>query len=310
MDERGKERNEEEEWYTPPANTSASFLNQREGVGLRGQEEWEGEDSSKASARRISQLYSLSPFTTTKAADDQKERFDDSDTSSEGDLGSNSRGRRRDRERRGKDKRSRERDSKSRSADREERCKQGRNREEKSSSEGEERQRAMEGRRSREVNGKERIDSEASSGASKRSPRTEEVPHRKLSCSSAGSEYSRKLDLPTQPSASKWSDNESRYAPISLDSHVLKHKPASRRSLDSGRYESGGREEKRERLEESRVGRRSDGGDYRPAMTMSRNGQGSAAATGGPQKEMPANLLDIFSQIAQFQKEKGVKPKK
>ncbi|KAM6962546.1 tetratricopeptide repeat protein 14 [Aplochiton taeniatus] len=217
-DERGKGRNEEEEeeeeeeeWYSPPANTSASFLNQRDGVAQRGQGEWEGEDGSKASASRISQLYSLSPFTITKAAHSKTERSDDSGTSSEDDLGS------------------------------------------------------------------------------------------------LGSEHSRKVD---QPSGSKWSDSDSRYAPGSVDSHVLKHKPASRRSLDSGRYESGGREEKRERLEESRAGRRSDGGDYRPAGALSRNGQGSDAVARGPQKEMPANLLDIFSQIAQFQKEKGVQPKK
>ncbi|XP_041704935.1 tetratricopeptide repeat protein 14-like isoform X2 [Coregonus clupeaformis] len=112
------------------------------------------------------------------------------------------------------------------------------------------------------------------------------VKHRRMSSSSAGSEHSRKSDqyandLPSQ-------------------SHIS----TSRRS-DSGKY---GSTERGDKKGLNRGTRRSDG-DYRSSTDTTRNGNGSSAE-GNQKKELPTNLLDLFSQIAQFEKEKCVKPKK
>ncbi|KAK6309014.1 hypothetical protein J4Q44_G00204770 [Coregonus suidteri] len=111
------------------------------------------------------------------------------------------------------------------------------------------------------------------------------VKHRRMSSSSAGSEHSRKSDqyandLPSQ-------------------SHIS----TSRRS-DSGKY---GSTERGDKKGLNRGTRRSDG-DYRSSTDTTRNGNGSSAE-GNQKKELPTNLLDLFSQIAQFEKEKCVKPK-
>lgn len=63
---------------------------------------------------------------------------------------------------------------------------------------------------------------------------------------------------------------------------------ARRGSLDGGRYERGNGER----------------------ASVSGTKADDKAKTDGPKKELPANLLDIFNQIEQFQKEKGVRPKK
>ncbi|KAK6309015.1 hypothetical protein J4Q44_G00204780 [Coregonus suidteri] len=111
------------------------------------------------------------------------------------------------------------------------------------------------------------------------------VKHRRMS-SSASSEHSCKSDqyandLPSQ-------------------SHIS----TSRRS-DSGKY---GSTERGDKKGLNRGTRRSDG-DYRSSTDTTRNGNGSSAE-GNQKKELPTNLLDLFSQIAQFEKEKCVKPKK
>uniref|UniRef100_A0A6Q2XVH3 S1 motif domain-containing protein n=1 Tax=Esox lucius TaxID=8010 RepID=A0A6Q2XVH3_ESOLU len=75
------------------------------------------------------------------------------------------------------------------------------------------------------------------------------------------------------------------------------------RRSDSGRYGI----TERDKEEENRGIRRSDGGDNRSSPYTSRNGKSSAG--GSQKKELPSNLLDLFSQIAQFEKEK-CKPQK
>ncbi|TNM88168.1 hypothetical protein fugu_006389 [Takifugu bimaculatus] len=69
---------------------------------------------------------------------------------------------------------------------------------------------------------------------------------------------------------------------------------------DNGQMEKEGREERAER-ESSRSG----GG----SSSRSQGSGGSLTSAGRPRKDLPSNLLDIFSQIAQFEKEKGIKPK-
>ncbi|XP_029606989.1 tetratricopeptide repeat protein 14 isoform X2 [Salmo trutta] len=115
----------------------------------------------------------------------------------------------------------------------------------------------------------------------------EKVKHRRMSSSSAGSEHSRKSDQYTNDLPSQ--------------SHISTY-----RRSDSGKY---GSTERGDKKEQERGTRRSDGGDYRSSTDATRNGKGSSAG-GSQKKELPTNLLDLFSQIAQFEKEKSVKPKK
>uniref|UniRef100_A0A8C8GEX1 S1 motif domain-containing protein n=1 Tax=Oncorhynchus tshawytscha TaxID=74940 RepID=A0A8C8GEX1_ONCTS len=115
----------------------------------------------------------------------------------------------------------------------------------------------------------------------------EKVKHRRMSSSSAGSEHSRKSDQYTNDLPSQ--------------SHISTY-----RRSDSGKY---GSTERGDKKEQERGTRRSDGGDYRSSTDATRNGKGSSAG-GSQKKELPTNLLDLFSQIAQFEKEKCVKPKK
>lgn len=65
------------------------------------------------------------------------------------------------------------------------------------------------------------------------------------------------------------------------------------------------KESRKGRAEENRSGNRSEGGNNKRLE----RGVTSASAE-RPKKELPANLLDIFNQIAKFEKEKGVGPKK
>ncbi|XP_062306329.1 tetratricopeptide repeat protein 14 isoform X1 [Osmerus eperlanus] len=149
--------------------------------------------------------------------------------------------------------------------------------------------------RSKERNGGER---EASRGLG--SPR-----HRKLSStSSVGSEYSRKSELPSQSqTSSRRSEGSNQDSFASRRSDGGKESDLSRRS-DSGRHEVGARSSKKEDI---KAARKSEGDNQFPSNT-SRNGRGSS--DGGDKKALPANLLDIFSQIAQFEKEKGGKQNK
>lgn len=69
---------------------------------------------------------------------------------------------------------------------------------------------------------------------------------------------------------------------------------------DNGQMEKDGRQERAER-ESSRSGGGSSSRSEGPGASLS--------SAGRPRKDLPSNLLDIFSQIAQFEKEKGIKPK-
>lgn len=94
---------------------------------------------------------------------------------------------------------------------------------------------------------------------------------RRVSCSSGDSEYSRRSSF--QSEYPRFSRNES-----------------SRRSSFDGRYEKGNGESQKG---SSSSNTRADDNDKQDR----------------PKKSLPPNLLNIFSQIEQFEKEKGVKPK-
>ncbi|XP_042370068.1 tetratricopeptide repeat protein 14 isoform X2 [Plectropomus leopardus] len=273
-----KEKEEDEvEWYPAPPNTSATFLNQKggPGFGMRDEEEVVEKDSED---RRICQLYSLSG-----ASEDEE---------------SNSSRRERKRRDEGEESRTRRmKNSLSRSPEREERGSRSREGRDKSRERG------------REDNRKDRRDSD-----SKRRSSFDESRQRKVSCSSAESEYSWKSSF-----KSEYFGN-----PSSASKHVesrMRHDSAKRNSLDGGRVESRGWEEIREveeakRERDGRKGKeedeRSDGGNGRRSDGVGNNNkQSSLTPVPGarPKKDLPSNLLDIFNQIAQFEKEKGVRPK-
>ncbi|XP_037830181.1 tetratricopeptide repeat protein 14 isoform X2 [Kryptolebias marmoratus] len=128
---------------------------------------------------------------------------------------------------------------------------------------------------------------------SKRRGSLEENKTRKLSSSSAELEYSRRSSF------------QSEYSGISGSTYRhpenrMRHDSSTRSSLDSGRNENkdrqDGDEAEREKAEE----------EGRQTQKSDSNGQ----SEGGSKKNLPAHLLSIFNQIAQFEKEKGLKPKK
>ncbi|XP_078114541.1 tetratricopeptide repeat protein 14 [Sander vitreus] len=269
-----KEKEEDEvEWYPAPPNTSATFLNQKGGPGF-GERDEEEVVEKDAEDRRISQLYSLS------AASEDGE----SDSS------------RRDRKR-GDREESRTRKRKntlSRSPEREERGSRSREREDKSRDRGKEDYR------------KDRRGSD-----SKRRSSLDENRKRKVSCSSAESEYSRKSSF-----KSEYLGNSG-----SASKHVesrMRHDSSRWNSFDGGRYENKGWEEIRELEEAKRDCRKGKVDDERSDAGNSKNSEGAgnhkqssltSVPVERPKKDLPSNLLDIFNQIAQFEKEKGVGPK-
>uniref|UniRef100_A0A8D0CWL2 Uncharacterized protein n=1 Tax=Sander lucioperca TaxID=283035 RepID=A0A8D0CWL2_SANLU len=128
--------------------------------------------------------------------------------------------------------------------------------------------------------GKEDYRKDGRGSDSKRRSSLDENRKRKVSCSSAESEYSRKSSL-----KSEYLGNSG-----SASKHVesrMRHDSSRWNSFDGGRYENKGWEEIRE-LEESSL---------------------TSVPVERPKKDLPSNLLDIFNQIAQFEKEKGVGPK-
>lgn len=140
---------------------------------------------------------------------------------------------------------------------------------------------------------------------------SDENRRRKVSCSSAESEYSRKSSVKSEYLGNSGSASKR------VESR-MRHDSSKRNSVDGGRYENRGREEIREvdeakrekgKVEEER--RRSDGGNGRRSDGAGNHKQsGLTSAPGGTtKKELPSNLLDIFNQIAQFEKEKGGRPK-
>ncbi|XP_040896224.1 tetratricopeptide repeat protein 14 isoform X2 [Toxotes jaculatrix] len=273
-----KENDEDEvEWYPAPPNTSATFLNQKGGpvFGKGGEDEVEEKDAEE---RRICQLYSLS------AASEN----DESDSS-------RSERKRRDRD---ESRARRRKNSLSRSPEREETRSRSRERREKNRERGQE-------------------DNRRSSDSKGRRSSLDENRKRKVSCSSVDSEYSRKSSFRSEysgnsSSASKHPENR------------VRHDSSKRNSFSGGRYENRGREDICEvedvrREKESRKGRveednsRSDGGlRKRSGSAANHNEPSGVTSVPGerPKKDLPSNLLDIFNQIAQFEKEKGVGPKK
>ncbi|XP_076010568.1 tetratricopeptide repeat protein 14 [Genypterus blacodes] len=93
--------------------------------------------------------------------------------------------------------------------------------------------------------------------------------------------------------------------------------PAKRSSVDGGRYEDREREAIRrgKAEEQNKSGSRSEGSHegtrLEAAGTYKESSGGvTSAAEGKTNKDLPTNLLDIFNQIAKFEKDKGVKPRK
>lgn len=157
-------------------------------------------------------------------------------------------------------------------------------------------------------NGKDRRNSD-----SKRRSSSGENRKRKVSCSSAESGYSR-----TSTFKSEYFGDSG-----SASKQVERHDSSKRNSFDGGSYECGGWEEMQEveearRALDNRKGKavedssRSDaGGSKRADGAVNHNKQSSLTSVpeGRANKDLPSNLLDIFNQIAQFKKEKGVGPK-
>ncbi|CAL1593365.1 unnamed protein product [Knipowitschia caucasica] len=104
------------------------------------------------------------------------------------------------------------------------------------------------------------------------------------------SDFSRK-DFETDAShiSTSSADSHSRRSSFPNDSRKLANRDTSRRSsMESGKYERRNTEE---------------------ASSSNAKGDDDTRSE-GPKKELPTNLLDIFSQIEQFKKEKGVRPSK
>lgn len=130
---------------------------------------------------------------------------------------------------------------------------------------------------------------------------------RRVSCSSAESEYSRKPNV------------KSEFVSKQLESRTI-HGASKRNSFEYGRYENRGRVEIRE-IKEAEKDDRKRSGQEESGRSERRDGlrsvgdgnheQGGLTSlpAGRPKKDLPSNLLDIFNQIAQFEREKGVRPK-
>ncbi|XP_022053629.2 tetratricopeptide repeat protein 14 isoform X1 [Acanthochromis polyacanthus] len=198
---------------------------------------------------------------------------------------------RRERKRGDREESRKRKDSLSRGPEREERRSRSREKREKSRERG------------KEDNRRDKRDSDF-----KRRSSVDE--NRKLSSSSAEAEYSWKSSsrseyLGNSGSASKHLENRAR------------HDSSTRSSFDGGRYENRGRQENRDVDEANREDSRkfraedesssSDRGHDRKSESAGNHSEQNSVR---PRKDVPANLLDIFNQIAQFEKEKGVKLKK
>ncbi|KAL6108344.1 ttc14 [Pungitius sinensis] len=150
--------------------------------------------------------------------------------------------------------------------------------------------------RGSEGNRKDRRDSD-----SKRSSSGEERK-RKVSCSSAESEYSRKSSFKPEYLGNSGSASKHAKGGMRCDS-------SRRNSLDCR-----GREELQELIEgkterDNRKGKVVDGSNRSDAGNHTKPSSLTSVPEGRANKELPSNLLDIFNQIAQFKKEKGAGPK-
>nr|XP_019959698.1 PREDICTED: tetratricopeptide repeat protein 14 isoform X1 [Paralichthys olivaceus] len=138
---------------------------------------------------------------------------------------------------------------------------------------------------------------------SKRRSSLDENRKRKVSCSSADSEYSRKSSVRSGysgNSASKQLENRSK-----------------RNSFDGRRYDNREREDTCEVEEVKREKERRRGGaeeDWSRSeggfSKKSESDEQRSVSGERSKKALPTNLLDIFNQIAQFEKHKGAGPKK
>ncbi|KAM3620270.1 uncharacterized protein V6R79_020713 [Siganus canaliculatus] len=178
--------------------------------------------------------------------------------------------------------------------------------------------RSPEGRsRSRERRERSRERGERRDSDVRRRSSVDENRKRKTSCSSAEADSSQKANSRSDylalnsGSSSKQPENRMRFDSL------------RRNSLDGGRYENRGREEDTWEGEEPKgqaAGRkvkveeknsRSEGGNVARSQSAGNHRQSGPTPVlgGGAKKDLPSNLLDIFNQIAQFEKEKGVRPK-
>uniref|UniRef100_A0A8C7WUP5 Tetratricopeptide repeat protein 14 n=1 Tax=Oryzias sinensis TaxID=183150 RepID=A0A8C7WUP5_9TELE len=131
----------------------------------------------------------------------------------------------------------------------------------------------------------------------------EENQTRKSSCSSSEVEHSRKSSFLPEYSGNSCSASKQLERRMSHDS-------SSRNSFDGGRYENRGKKEEepvKRGKEAGKEGSEVEGhtSGCGKVNAGSQNGQSGT----GPKKELPANLLEIFNQIAQFEKKKGSQAK-
>lgn len=152
-------------------------------------------------------------------------------------------------------------------------------------------------RRNRSRDGDRKKDRRSSD--SKRRSSLDENSKRKLSCSSGELEYS-----------GRKSSYRPEHSGNSASKHPENRNDSSSRNLfeeNRGRLEVHGADQvKREKESRMEEGTMPDQGHSKKGSAGNQNEQCSM----GAKKDLPANLLDIFNQIAQFEKEKGVKPKK
>ncbi|XP_056234653.1 tetratricopeptide repeat protein 14 isoform X2 [Seriola aureovittata] len=265
-----KEKDEDEVEWYPAPPNTSATFLNQEGGP--GFEERDEVEEKDAEERRICQLYSLSAASENEESDSsRKER----------------KGRDREESRAGRKK-----SSMSRSPEREKK-----------------RSKSREGRDKNRERGKE-YNRRNSDSKMRRS--LDENRKRKISCSSADSEYSRKSSVRSEYSGNSGSASKH------LENRV-RHDLSKRNSFDGGRYENRGRDEicevedvkrgkesKKGREEEERSSKRSESAGNHHEQ------RGGVTSVPGvrPKKDLPANLLDIFNQIAQFEKDKGGRPKK
>lgn len=131
---------------------------------------------------------------------------------------------------------------------------------------------------------------------SKRRTSLNEERKRRTSCSSAEAEQS-------------WRSN------VSQVEGRMRHDAFRRNSSDCSRYENRVRQEPQGAEEvgkNGRKGREKDSSRSEGEMRSDTGGnqkQSSLTSRGRPPKDLPSNLVDIFNQIAQFEKQKGIAPK-
>ncbi|KAI1891525.1 hypothetical protein AGOR_G00144700 [Albula goreensis] len=128
--------------------------------------------------------------------------------------------------------------------------------------------------------------------AEERLSSSEKVRDRKPSSSSAGSEHARRSDRPTKEGSSQSSGCRESTRPAKEGSSLYRESASGRHSRLSSTDQNPGT-------------RASERNEHGMSNRQYRNGQDSSQ--GSLKKDLPSNLLSIFSQIAQFEKEKCMK---